>query len=49
MEQQLLDRAREWLNENSPNLDDEAFEAKLAEVAAELADIDLAADIAERF
>lgn len=49
MGNQLLDRAREWLSERSPELSDEEFEAKLIEVATELADIDQAVDLAERF
>jgi len=40
----VYDRAREWVNEHCPGLEGEAYEAKLAEVAADLAAIDEAAE-----
>ena len=48
MDQELQDRAAEWVNENCPDLEGAAYDQKVAEVAAELALIDQAADDLDR-
>lgn len=46
-EQQLVDRAREWVNENHPDLVGEAYEECLARTMDDLAAIDSYNDNAE--
>jgi hypothetical protein len=42
--QEIIDRANEWIGVNYPDLDGSDYDAKLADVAAELVAIDEIAD-----
>lgn len=43
---EVLDRAREWVNENYPDADEDEWEALVADAAEEIAAIDDANDLA---
>jgi hypothetical protein len=48
MDQNVIDRAREWVGEWHPELQDDEFEKKVLEVAEEIQELDDAQEALER-
>ncbi len=44
---EIIDRARDWVNVNHPDLEGDEHDAKVRETVSDLADIDATADAAE--